>query len=83
MRDKVLIFGGTTEGRVLADILRESGVPHEVSVATEYGKRIEAGSGECSIRTGRLSSAQIVKLLKSDEYLVVDDATHPFAIKAS
>ncbi len=83
MRDKVLIFGGTTEGRVLADILRESGVPHEVSVATEYGKRIEAGSGECSIRTGRLSSAQIAELLKSDEYLVVVDATHPFAIKAS
>ena len=83
MKDKVLIFGGTTEGRVLADILRKSGVPHEVSVATEYGKRIEVSSGEESIRSGRLSSAQIVKLLKSDEYLVVVDATHPFAIKAS
>ncbi len=83
MRDKVLIFGGTTEGRVLADILRRSGIPHEVSVATEYGRNIEISSGEDNILTGRLSSDEIKKLLTCGEYLLVIDATHPFAVKAS
>lgn len=83
MRDKVLIFGGTTEGRVLADILRRSGIPHEVSVATEYGREIEISSGEDNILTGRLSSDEIKELLLSKAYLLVVDATHPFAVKAS
>ena len=83
MKDKVLIFGGTTEGRVLADTLRASGVPHEVSVATEYGKTIELGSGEKEILTGRLSKGEIADLLRSGEYSIVVDATHPFAVKAS
>ena len=83
MRDKVLIFGGTTEGRVLADILRRSGIPHEVSVATEYGREIEISSGEDNILTGLLSSDEIKELLLSKEYLLVVDATHPFAVKAS
>ena len=40
MNDKVLIFGGTTEGRKLADALTAAGIPHLVSVATDYGKEI-------------------------------------------
>ena len=83
MKNKVLIFGGTTEGRVLSDTLREAKVPHEVSVATEYGKQIELGSGEKDILTGRLSGEKIAELLNSGEYSLVVDATHPFAIKAS
>lgn len=83
MKNKVLIFGGTTEGRVLSDTLRKAGVPHEVSVATEYGRQIELGSGEKDILTGRLSKEKIAELLNSGEYGVVVDATHPFAIKAS
>ena len=71
MKDKVLIFGGTTEGRVLSDTLREAGIPHEVSVATEYGKQIELGSGEKDILTGRLSGEKIAELLKTGEYGVV------------
>ena len=82
MRDKILIFGGTTEGRVLADLLRESGIKHEVSVATEYGKQIELDSGEDSVLSGRLSCEKIKELI-ADGYLAVVDATHPFAVKAS
>ena len=83
MKDKVLIFGGTTEGRVLSDILRKEDVPHKVSVATEYGRDIELDSGETDILTGRLSRDKIKELLSGGEYGIVVDATHPFAVRAS
>ena len=34
---RILIFAGTTEGRELAEVLSDSGVYSDVSVATEYG----------------------------------------------
>lgn len=82
MKNKILIFGGTTEGRELADILRHSGIDHEVSVATEYGRKIELDSGEDQVISGRLDKEKIVSLLK-DGFGAVVDATHPFAVKAS
>lgn len=83
VRDKILIFGGTTEGRLLAKKLGELGIPHVVSVATEYGKTVELESGEDSLLVGRLEAGQIAELIRSGEYCAVVDATHPFAIKAS
>ena len=35
----ILIFGGTTEGRQLAQELSRRGVPTAVSVATPWGRR--------------------------------------------
>ena len=40
---KVLIFGGTTEGRKLASLLSKVGNDVSLSVATEYGKWAEIG----------------------------------------
>ncbi|WP_022769006.1 precorrin-6A reductase [Butyrivibrio sp. NC2007] len=83
MRDKILVFGGTTEGRLLASKLEELGIPHVVSVATEYGKTVEEESGEASLLVGRMDRNAIADLLRSGEFAAVVDATHPYAIKAS
>ncbi len=83
MKDKVLIFGGTTEGRILSDQLRKAKVPHVVSVATEYGLQILKDSGEDSIIQGRKGAVQIAELIKGEGYTLVVDATHPFATLAS
>jgi precorrin-6Y C5,15-methyltransferase (decarboxylating) len=83
MKEKILIFGGTTEGRELADALSRAGIPHVVSVATEYGKEIEQKSGEESLLVGRKNKDDIVSLLSKDEYSKVVDATHPFATLVS
>ncbi|WP_026494060.1 precorrin-6A reductase [Butyrivibrio sp. XPD2006] len=83
MRDKILVFGGTTEGRLFASKLEELGIPHVVSVATEYGKTVEEESGEASLLVGRMDSSAIADLLRSGEFAAVVDATHPYAIKAS
>ncbi len=76
---RVLIFGGTTEGRLLAEILRKKGIPHQVSVATEYGARIEYENEETEVLTGRKNLEEIADLLKEGTYSYVVDATHPFA----
>jgi precorrin-6Y C5,15-methyltransferase (decarboxylating) len=80
---KVLVFGGTTEGRVLAGYLRDAKIPHEVSVATEYGGEILRDTGENSFVVGRKNAKEIMKLIKSDDFTVVVDSTHPFATAVS
>ena len=38
--NKILLFGGTGEGRALAEWLLAEGIPHTVCVATEYGETL-------------------------------------------
>lgn len=83
MKDKVLVFGGTTEGRLLSEKLRKAGVPHVVSVATEYGLQILKDSGEESIVKGRKDAAEIAGLISEEKFTVVVDSTHPFATAVS
>lgn len=82
-RIKVLIFGGTTEGRELASALSQAGVSHVVSVATDYGKEIENLSGEDNVIVGRKDADEMAQLIEKDGFSVCVDATHPFAILVS
>ncbi len=86
MRDKdkkVLIFGGTTEGRELASALLRAGVSHVVSVATDYGKEIENSCGEDNVIVGRKDADEMAKLISDEGVTVCVDATHPFATLVS
>lgn len=76
---KVLIFAGTTEGRVLSDCLSAAEVYHEVCVATEYGEQVLQETPYMKIRSGRLNVEEMKALYAEGEYLAVVDATHPFA----
>lgn len=83
VKNKVLVFGGTTEGRILSDYLRKAGILHEISVATEYGKEILLENGEENLLVGRKNFKEIEEMIKSLEVSIVVDATHPFATAAS
>jgi precorrin-6Y C5,15-methyltransferase (decarboxylating) len=83
VRDKVLIFGGTTEGRELAAALSAAGVQHLVSVATDYGKEIEDSFGEKNVIVGRKNADEMAELMASEGFTVCVDATHPFATLVS
>ena len=83
MRDKVLIFGGTTEGRELAAALSAAGVQHLVSVATDYGKEIEDSFGEKNVIVGRKNADEMAELIAGEGFTVCVDATHPFAMLVS
>ena len=76
---EILLFGGTTEGRELAALLREKNIPALVCVATEYGESLLGAGGSISVSTGRLDEAAIVRLIQAEMPSCVIDATHPYA----
>ena len=76
---KICIFGGTTEGRKLAEFL--SGQPCDVMVcvATDYGQTLLPESEHVSVSARRLPVGEIVSLLTEHRFDLVIDATHPYA----
>ncbi|MBO4509469.1 MAG: precorrin-6A reductase [Spirochaetaceae bacterium] len=80
---KILVFGGTTEGRAVAEILSENNVETDVCVATEYGEMVLEEMACVRVKQGRLDAGDIAELVGSGEYCAVIDATHPFAVEVS
>ena len=78
---KLLIFGGTTEGRVLAQRLAEAGAQVTVSVATPMGAEELADIPGLTVLTGRRDAAAMRDLLRGYDLCI--DATHPYAAEAS
>ena len=76
----LLIFGGTTEGRVLAETLVNQGHRVTVSVATSLGAE-ELGGIPCTIWEGRLEEAAMEDRVRAFELVI--DATHPYAEEVS
>ena len=76
---KICIFGGTTEGRKLAEFL--SGQPCDVMVcvATDYGQTLLPEGEHVSVSARRLPVGEIVSLLTEHRFDLVIDATHPYA----
>lgn len=80
---EILIFGGTTEGRLLAEFCAGNGIRAAVSVTTDYGAGLLPQSGAIRELVGKLDEQDICALLKSGGYSLVIDATHPFARNVS
>lgn len=76
---KVLLFGGTTEGRQLAQWLGAQGIPATLCVATRYGAELAPQVPGLEVRWGRLDRAGMDELLARGGYTHVVDATHPYA----
>ena len=77
----ILIFGGTTEGRLLAEALSRLNANVTVSVATPLGAEELAGLAGVVVWTGRKTAAELVPLLSPFDLCV--DATHPYAVEAT
>lgn len=78
---KVLIFGGTTEGRLLAGELLERGFEVTVSVATPLGAEELEGLPGLRVLVGRRDREEMAEVLGAFDRCV--DATHPYAVEAS
>lgn len=76
---KILIFGGTTEGKTIANKLSSNGIQCHVCVATEYGEQVMEGNPFLKIMVGRLDFNEMEKLFQENKYDAIIDATHPFA----
>ena len=78
---KILLFGGTTEGRVLAQKLLALGHAVTVSVATALGAEMLGDFPKDHILTGRLEQPAIARRLP--DYALCIDATHPYAVEVT
>ena len=79
MKNKILLFAGTTEGRKLAEFLNEHQIPAHVFAATEYGQSLIKESEYISVTGERLDLEGIKEKIISMGSPLVIDATHPFA----
>lgn len=78
---EILIFGGTTEGRRLAEYCKNCGISTDVSVATEYGAALLPDG--VRVLCGRMDTPQMTALILEKNYSLVIDATHPYAVEAT
>ena len=81
--NRILIFSGTTEGRMLAQTLSENGIHCIVSVATEYGEIVMPEMDGVTVHKGRMDLEEMQKFITQSEVAAVVDATHPFATAVS
>ncbi len=75
---KILVFGGTTEGRLIL----ESGLPCVYSTATTYGSESVTALPGQEILSGRLDVRAMTELASRSDLAGVIDATHPYAAEA-
>ena len=75
--DKVIVFAGTNEGRILCEFLTGHHITVTACVASEYGSMCLDGISGLTIKEGRLSEHEIGELISDYDYIV--DATHPYA----
>jgi len=75
----VCIFGGTTEGRLLAEFLSGISVKIDLYIATDYGEQFIKKLNNVNIHQKRLGKEQMIELFKQMNFECVIDATHPFA----
>lgn len=81
--EKILLFGGTTEGRILAETLSEHGIDTTVCVATEYGEKLMQKMPHLTIHTGRMDAQEMEYFIVAGAHTQVIDATHPYAVDVS
>lgn len=77
---RILLFGGTTEGRVLVERLPKRHTV-TVSVATELGAEELAGIPDIEVLVGRRDREAMAAMLGRFDLCI--DATHPYAVEAT
>ena len=78
---RIVIFSGTTEGRLLSHLLAEKGAAVTVCVATEYGCEEQGEAPGVTVLTGRKTVEEMAELLQGSDLCV--DATHPYAVEVT
>lgn len=79
MSGDILIFGGTFEGRVIAEALSRAGICAHVFTATEYGGSLIETLPHLVVHSQRLDAWQMQDFMIKNRIKRVVDATHPYA----
>lgn len=75
----IVIFGGTWEGRKLAEAFRETELELHICVATQYGAGLLPVSENIHVHTGRMDADEMAAFFKELQADCCLDATHPYA----
>ena len=75
----VIIFGGTTEGRRLAEFCGEHKIQTVVCVVSEYGEMLVPESTSVRVIRRALEKDEMEALFVAEKPYMVLDATHPYA----
>lgn len=78
MGRRILLFGGTTEGRELTRFR----LPLVYAVATAYGAELVRGAENTEVTVGSMDAAEMEKFIRDSDIACVIDATHPYAREA-
>ena len=78
MSEKICIFAGTTEGRKLTELLRNS-AELTVCVATEYGEVMLEEIEGIRVHGGRMGCDEMAAFFSREGFSRIIDATHPYA----
>ncbi len=81
---KVLLFGGTSEGRILAEAVASSSDDcmidcMHVCVATDYGAYLLPEDDRITVHHERMDMGDILDIIKKEGFDACIDATHPYA----
>lgn len=84
MKDKICLFAGTSEGRIVAETIgRRLGEGTKdflcVCVATEYGEVLLDGIPNLIVHRGRMDEKAMEEYFRKERYSLIVDATHPYA----
>lgn len=77
------LFGGTVEGRALAELFAGSGVDVHVCVTTEYGASLIPQAENLHVCVGRMNREEIEAFLAERDISLCLDATHPYAAEVT
>ncbi len=81
--NEVILFAGTTEGKLIAEACKNKPVQLHVCVATEYGATRIEEADNIIIDAGRKDQAQMERLIGETGAELVIDATHPYAAEVT
>ncbi len=80
---KLVIFGGTTEGRELAFRALDNGFSVILCVATDYGESLCDKRDDLTVRKGRMDLGEMTEFFDECAPSLIIDATHPHAVLVS
>lgn len=76
---RIVIFGGTAEGRKLAEAVPDGALKLHICVATEYGASLLPQGENIIIHQGRMNEEEMKAFLLKTAPSYCLDATHPYA----
>ena len=79
----IVIFGGTSEGRLLGSAFKNTDIELHICTVTEYGSSLIEEGENIHIHNGAMDREKMKVFIKKIAPLLCIDATHPYAAEAT